>query len=198
MGNQKRIGYGLLTAAVFQTDTKNEIVADTNTDGRSTYTNAGKTRRRGLELGLEQQLAENWQLKMAWTLLDARYLSNSCTKADCTGNRIPGIAKNMAYAGLEYAPESGWYAGADIRYMSHIEANDQNTVSAPAYTITSLNTGYKWLVQNWTIDVSGTVDNLFNKKYVGSVIVDESNGRYYEPAPGRNYGVGMNVSYTFR
>ncbi len=197
-GTKKRIGYGLLTAAVFQTDTKNEIIADTNTDGRSTYTNAGKTRRRGLELGFEQQFAENWQLKMAWTLLDARYLSNSCTDADCTGNRIPGIAKNMAYAGLEYAPESGWYAGADIRYMSHIEANDQNTVSAPAYSITSLNTGYKWLVQNWTVDVSGSVDNLFNKKYVGSVIVDESNGRYYEPAPGRNYGVGLNVSYAFR
>ncbi len=197
-GTKKRIGFGLLTASVFQTDTKDEIVADTNEDGRSTYKNAGKTRRRGMELGFEQQFAENWQLKMAWTLLDARYLSNSCNSGDCTGNRIPGIAKNMAYAGLAYAPESGWYAGADIRYMSHIEANDQNTVNAPAYAITSLNTGYKWLVENWTLDVSGSVNNLFNKKYIGSVIVDESNGRYYEPAPGRNYGVGLNVSYAFR
>ncbi|WP_440310492.1 hypothetical protein, partial [Klebsiella pneumoniae] len=34
-------------------------------------------------------------------------------------------------------------------------------------------------------------------RYVGSVIVNESNGRYYEPAPGRNYGVGLSVSYQF-
>ena len=197
-GTKKRIGYGLLTAAVFRTDTRNEIVADSNNDGRATYKNAGKTRRRGLELGFEQQFAENWQLKMAWTLLDARYLSNSCRTTDCTGNRIPGIARNMAYAGVEYAPESGWYAGADIHYLSNIEANDQNTVSAPSYAVTSVNSGYKWLADNWTLDLSARVDNLFDRKYVGSVIVGETSGRYYESAPGRNYGVGFNVSYAFR
>lgn len=197
-GTKKRIGYGLLNAAVFQTDTRNEIVSADSTDGRATFKNAGETRRRGLELGFEQQLGENWQLNTSWTLLDARYRSNACTSGDCNGNRIPGIARSMAYAGLEYAPGAGWYAGGDIRYMSNIEANDANTVSAPAYTLTSLNTGYKWLVENWTVDLSGRVDNLFNRKYVGSVIVNESNGRYYESAPGRNYGVGLNVSYAFQ
>ncbi|WP_394626621.1 hypothetical protein, partial [Escherichia coli] len=27
--------------------------------------------------------------------------------------------------------------------------------------------------------------------------VNESNGRYYEPAPGRNYGIGVNVAWRF-
>ena len=45
--------------------------------------------------------------------------------------------------------------------------------------------------------VQANVNNLFDKEYVGSVIVNESNGRYYEPAPGRNYGVGLSVSYRF-
>ncbi|MBE5251585.1 TonB-dependent receptor [Mixta sp. Marseille-Q2057] len=198
LGTKKRIGNGLITASVFQTDTQDEIVADTSSGGRTTYKNAGETRRRGLELGLDQQFAYDWHLKMAYTLLDARYRTNACGDDSCDGNRIPGIARNMAYAGLEYAPEQGFYAGAEMRYMSNIAADDENDVKAPSYTLTALNSGYKWLVQNWTLDLFGRVDNLFDRDYVGSVIVNESNGRYFEPAPGRNYSVGLNVSYAFQ
>jgi iron complex outermembrane receptor protein len=31
----------------------------------------------------------------------------------------------------------------------------------------------------------------------GSVIVNESNGRYYEPAPGRSAFAGVDVAYAF-
>ncbi len=198
LGTKKRIGNGLITAALFQTDTQNEIVSDSSYEGRTSYKNAGQTRRRGLELGLDQQFGENWQFKAAWTLLDARYRSNACGTDSCDGNRIPGIARHMAYAGLAYAPEQGWYAGGDVRYMSDIAADDENDVKAPAYTVVGVNSGYKWLVQNWTLDLFGRVDNLFDRNYVGSVIVNESNGRYYEPAPGRNYSVGLTVSYAFQ
>lgn len=198
LGTKKRIGNGLITAAVFQTDTQDEIVADTSSGGRTTYKNAGETRRRGLELGLDQQFAYDWRLKMAYTLLDARYRTNACGDESCDGNRIPGIARNMAYAGLEYAPEQGFYAGAEMRYMSNIAADDEGDVNAPSYTVTSINSGYKWLVQNWTLDLFGRADNLFDRHYVGSVIVNESNGRYFESAPGRNYSVGLNVSYAFQ
>ncbi|WP_200902262.1 TonB-dependent receptor PqqU [Pantoea sp. RIT-PI-b] len=198
LGSKKRIGNGLLTAAVFQTDTKNEIVSDSSFEGRSSYKNAGETRRRGLELGLDQQFGESWRFKAAWTLLDARYRSNACGTESCDGNRIPGIARNMAYAGLAYAPDQGWYAGTDVRYLSDIAADDENDVKAPSYTVVGVNSGYKWLVQNWTLDLFGRVDNLFDRNYIGSVIVNESNGRYYEPAPGRNYSVGLTVSYAFQ
>ncbi len=197
-GTKKRIGNGLLTAAVFQTDTKNEIVTDGSSNGRSTYKNAGETRRRGLELGLDQQFGYDWHAKAAWTLLDARYRSNACGSDSCDGKRIPGIARNMAYAGLGYTPEQGWYAGGEVRYLSDIAANDQNDVKAPSYTVVGVNSGYKWLIKNWTLDLFGRVDNLFDRRYVGSVIVNESNGRYYESAPGRNYSAGLTVSYAFQ
>ncbi|WP_198527936.1 TonB-dependent receptor PqqU [Atlantibacter hermannii] len=197
LGSKTRIGNGLFSAALFQTDTDNEIVVDASSGGRTTYKNAGKTRRQGLELSLDQQFAWDWKLKMAWTLLDATYRSNACGATDCNGNRMPGIARNLGYASFGYQPEQGWYAGADVHYMGDIMADDENSAKAPSYTVAGLNTGYKFLYERWALDLFGRVDNLFDKGYVGSVIVNESNGRYYEPAPGRNYGVGMSVSYRF-
>ncbi|MEQ4452215.1 TonB-dependent receptor PqqU [Kosakonia sacchari] len=196
VGSKTRIGNGLLTAALFRTDTDNEIVTDTSIGGRTTYKNAGKTRRQGAELSLDQQFAGNWRAKLAWTYLDATYRSEVCD-GGCNGNRIPGIARNMGFASLGWIPDQGWYAGADVRYMSDIMANDENSAKAPSYTVTGLNTGYKFSYGNWMMDVFGRVDNLFDRKYVGSVIVNEGNNRYYEPAPGRNYGVGLSVAYQF-
>lgn len=197
IGSKTRIGNGLLTAALFQTDTDNEIVVDSSSGGRTSYKNAGKTRRQGMELGLDQQFGESWRLKAAWTWLDATYRTNVCGDASCNGNRIPGIARNMGYAAFGYQPEQGWYAGSDIRYMSDIMANDENTAKAPSWTVVGLTTGYKWSYGRMDMDLFGRVDNLFDREYVGSVIVNESNGRYYEPAPGRNYGIGLNLAWRF-
>lgn len=197
IGSKTRIGNGLFTAALFQTNTDNEIVVDSSSGGRTSYKNAGKTRRQGMELGLDQQFGESWRLKAAWTWLDATYRTNVCDDASCNGNRIPGIARNMGYASFGYQPEQGWYAGSDIRYMSDIMANDENTAKAPSWTVVGLTTGYKWSYGRMDMDLFGRIDNLFDREYVGSVIVNESNGRYYEPAPGRNYDIGLNLAWRF-
>jgi len=199
LGSKWRVGNGLVTAAVFQTDTDDELIVAESVGGRSSYTNAGKTRRRGLELSLDQQIEENWRVKMAWTLLDATFRNETCGAGDCTpaGNRLPGIARNMGYASLEWAPVDGWHAGADVRYMSDIEVNDENSEQAPAYTVASVNAGYRFNWNKVTLDLFTRVDNLFDRNYVGSVIVNEGNGRYFEPAPGRNYGGGATLSYSF-
>ncbi|HEE5042883.1 TPA: TonB-dependent receptor [Klebsiella pneumoniae] len=197
IGSKTRIGNGLFTAALFQTNTDNEIVVDSSSGGRTSYKNAGKTRRQGMELGLDQQFGESWRLKAAWTWLDATYRTNVCDDASCNGNRIPGIARNMGYASFGYQPEQGWYAGSDIRYMSDIMANDENTAKAPSWTVVGLTTGYKWSYGRMDMDLFGRIDNLIDREYVGSVIVNESNGRYYEPAPGRNYGIGLNLAWRF-
>ena len=165
IGSKTRIGNGLFTAALFQTNTDNEIVVDSSSGGRTSYKNAGKTRRQGMELGLDQQFGESWRLKAAWTWLDATYRTNVCDDASCNGNRIPGIARNMGYASFGYQPEQGWYAGSDIRYMSDIMANDENTAKAPSWTVVGLTTGYKWSYGRMDMDLFGRIDNLFDRAY---------------------------------
>ncbi|HAW6626196.1 TPA: TonB-dependent receptor PqqU, partial [Salmonella enterica subsp. enterica serovar Enteritidis] len=174
VGSKTRIGNGLLTAALFQTDTDDEIVVASSMGGRTTYKNAGKTRRQGAELALDQRFAGDWRVKASWTWLDATYRSNVCQGQNCDGNRMPGIARNMGFASLGFIPDEGWYAGTDVRYMGDIMANDENTAKAPSYTVVGLNTGYKFNYSQLTVDIFGRVDNLFDKEYIGSVIVNES------------------------
>lgn len=197
IGSKTRIGDGLLSLALFQTDTDDEIVVDSSSGGRTTYKNAGKTRRQGAELAWDQRFAGDFRVNASSTSLDATYRSNVCNEQDCNGNRMPWIARNMGFASIGYVPEDGWYAGTEARYMGDIMADDENTAKAPSYTLVGLFTGYKYNYHNLTVDLFGRVDNLFDKEYVGSVIVNESNGRYYEPSPGRNYGVGMNIAWRF-
>jgi iron complex outermembrane receptor protein len=42
------------------------------------------------------------------------------------------------------------------------------------------------------------VDNLTDRAYVGSVIVADSNGRFYEPSPGRTFTIGVTAEFVLR
>ncbi|WPH15149.1 TonB-dependent receptor [Variovorax paradoxus] len=204
LGAKARLGAGLLTAAVFQTRTRDEIVTDTNTGGRATFQNAGRTRRNGFELAWQHETANHWRTQLAYTWLDARYRDAFCSPSPCAasntvaaGNRIPGIARQSLFASLGWVPPEGWRAGVEMRALGRMQANDLNTASAPGYAVAALYAGYlkKW--ERWEFNAFARVDNLFDRRYVGSLIVNEGNARYYEPAPGRNWTVGLSGAYRF-
>ncbi|KSB85812.1 TonB-dependent receptor, partial [Salmonella enterica subsp. enterica serovar Newport str. S09097] len=138
-------------------------------------------------------------VKASWTWLDATYRSNVC-RGDKTvmETECPASPVIVGFASFRfYSRMRGGTPEQTFRYMGDIMANDENTAKAPSYTVVGLNTGYKFNYSQLTVDIFGRVDNLFDKEYIGSVIVNESNGRYYEPAPGRNYGVGINLAWQF-
>ena len=49
----------------------------------------------------------------------------------------------------------------------------------------------------WAFSEFFRVDNVTDQKYVGTVIVNESLGRYFEPSPGRNELFGASARYVF-
>ena len=204
VGAKARVADGLLTAAVFQTRTDDEIVTATNSGGRATFQNAGRTQRDGVELAWLHETRSHWRTQLAYTWLDARYRDGFCSPAPCAGgnavapdNRIPGIAKQSFFASFGYAPPLGWRAGAELRALSRIQANDTNSASAPGYVVAALQAGYVQRWAGWEWNAFARVDNLFDRRTVGSVIVNEGNGRYFEPAPGRNWTVGAGATYAF-
>jgi iron complex outermembrane receptor protein len=204
VGAKQRLAGGMLTMALFLTRTDDEIVTATNSGGRSTFQNAGRTQRKGFELGWDTHFAGDWQAQAAYTALDATYGDSFCSPLPCTlantvtaGARIPGIARQVVQAALAWAPPQGWRAGVEARYVGQIQVNDRNAEAAAAYTTVALHAGYRLRVQSWELTTFARIDNLFDRRYAGSVIVNESNGRYYESAPGRNWSAGITAAYRF-
>ena len=204
LGAKARVAGGLLTAALFETRTQDEIVTATNIGGRASFQNAGRTRRQGAELGWQHETANHWRTQLAWTWLDARYQDAFCSPAPCTGasyvasgNRIPGIARQSLFASFGYVPPQGLRAGVELRALGRIQANDRNTASAPGYAVAALYAGYVQRWERWEFNAFARVENIADRRYAGSVIVNEGNARYFEPAPGRNWTVGLGGAYRF-
>ncbi len=197
--SQNRLGD--FTLAVFQTKTKDDIVSAGNSNGRSTFRNADKTLREGVEFAWNKKLWRDLTATASYTYLDATFDAEIPGLGSIaqipSGNAIPGIAKNQAYASLAWQPSYGLYGGVDVQYMDKVYVNDTNSDAAPSYSVTSANVGYAWVMGDWKVNSFARVDNLFDKNYAGSVIVNDGNGRYFEPADGRNWSAGLRVIKQF-
>lgn len=196
VGVKHLLGDGLLNVALFRTDTKDDIISAGTFDGRATYRNGGKTRRQGAEIGWQGDLVEHLKLSLGYTYVDARFRQDVGTAIQA-GKQIPTVAKHNAFVAMGWHDPQGWRVGADMRYSSKVYVNNSNSEYAPSYTVTGLYTGYEWYNAHWSLDTHARVNNLFNKDYIGTVIANDSNNRYYEPAPKRDYVVGASLKYLF-
>jgi iron complex outermembrane receptor protein len=203
----RRAALGELSAAVFLVRTHDEIATLSSGGGRSTYRNVAATRRQGVEAEWTKTLAGDLSAQASATWLDARYVGAflTCASTPCpaptvpvaSGNRLPGVARTALAARLDWAPPTGWRAGVQAREVGRVYVNDANGDAAAPCTTFGASAGYRRIVARWTLDGFVRVDNLAGRRCVGSVIVNESSGRYFEPAPGRTMFSGATVGYRF-
>ncbi|MBU3846958.1 MAG: TonB-dependent receptor [Candidatus Acinetobacter avistercoris] len=201
LGLKSQNAFGMFTLAVFNTVTKNDIVPDDANAGRNTFRNAEQTLRQGAELAWQHQLWQDLKLSASYSYLDATFdadIAATTTKPLIEkGTYIPGIAKNQAFTRIAWQPKQGFQAGLEARYMDKIYVDDINSDIAPSYTVVAANVGYLWVNRDWKVNSYARVDNLFDRNYVGSVIVNDGNSRFFEPVDGRNFSVGMSVTKAF-
>ena len=189
-----------MNVALFHIDTEQEIITDTATGGRTTYKNASKTRRNGAELLWDGELPASLHAHVALTWLDAKFVDAFTTGQPPlpvpAGNKLPGVPPEQAYGELTWKPPgafAGFNTGVEAQYVGKIYVNDRNTDAAPAYAIVNARVGFAQKAGRATFTEFVRVNNLFDRKYIGSVIVGDTNGRFFEPAPGRNWFVGANI-----
>ena len=201
LGLKSQNQLGDFTLAIFHSKTQNDIVSAGTSNGRSTFRNADKTLREGVEFSWNKKLWKDLEINTSYSYLDAKFDAAipavGAVKAVQKGNVIPGIAKNQAFLALAWKPEQGFYTGIDAQYMDKVYVDDINSDTAPSYTVASIYTGYAWKYADWGINGFARIDNLFDKNYAGSVIVNDSNSRFFEPADGRNWSAGLKVSKQF-
>lgn len=189
--------HGHVNVALFRIDTRDEIVVNSSSGGRTDYRNASGTLRKGLEVAWQQQYAQGFQSALAWTLLDATFKDAFTPGTGGTvaaGNRLPGVASNLLYGELVWRhAASGFHAGVEVRHSGKVFVNDQNSEAAGAYTIGSLRAGLQQRGKGWRVSEFLRIDNVTDRNYVGSVIVADGNSRFYEPSPGRAATLGVTL-----
>ena len=180
--------------AAFQIDTRDELAVRQNAGGRQVFENIDKTQRRGAELALSGHWAAGIDARLAYTYMravtGAPYVS--CSLLPCApvlvpaGSRLPAVPANAVYAGLTWStPRAGFAATLETVGRSSIYVDDRNSDAAAGYWTTNIRGGFTQHGDGWDFTETVRLDNLAGRHYVGSVIVNESNGRYFEPDPGR-------------
>ena len=188
----------------FYITTNDELAVVANAGGRSVYQNIGKTERRGLELGVDSAWSHGFSARLAYTYIRAIVAQSyaTCTGLPCkpatifAGNHLPAVPMNSLYAGLtwSYAPH-GFSITLETQSRARIYVDDRNSDAAAGFWVANLRFGLRQRTRRWRFSEFARIDNIANRSYVGSVIVNESNSRFFEPAPGRTAMIMFNAAW---
>ena len=187
------------TVAAYRIDGRDEIVPALAEGGRTSYANAGHTRREGLEASLSGDIGERWSWLLVGNWIDARFedgFTNRVVRGDAetvrvveAGNRIPGIPPAHGFA------ELAWHQGdltvaLEALLRDAVPVDDANSDEAPGFARFAL--ALRWRSPEragWHGFLR--IDNLLDGDHVGSVIVNDGNGRFFEPSPPRGFTLGI-------
>ncbi|MCU0969648.1 MAG: TonB-dependent receptor [Rubrivivax sp.] len=186
-----------LDAAVFTARTSNEIGVASSSGGRTTFRNVGGTERSGVEIDLRAALNTAWSTRVALTWLDATYRDTLPGTPIVAGNQIAGTTEQLGYAEIAWQPSAGAELALEGRASSAVPVNDANTVFAPGYGLLALRARWQAELLGGRLELLGRLDDLADRRIVASVIVNEAQGRVFEPSPGRTWLLSARWSMAF-
>ena len=191
----RRFGY---TLAVFQADVRDALIPYEIAAPRFYYRNAGSTRHRGMELSADLAVTSGVSLNAAWTYSDYRYRRYTFTDTIphvLDGRALPGIPKHWLnlVARLQPATFRGAWGEVQQMYSSGYLVSDTGSTTAAPWSATNVRVGWDGKGGGVRLGPFLGINNAFNHRYVSSVVINAARGRFYEPAPGRNFYLGLSV-----
>jgi iron complex outermembrane receptor protein len=201
-----------LDAAIFHIYTDNEITTKLSSSGKTAFQNASKTNRDGFEFAFRKAIDPHWRTQLSFTWMTVTYeqrfrtFPTSSTFVNA-GNALPAIPQRQFFGNLTWTQNEqstkpgsftpGMELAADLVGRSKIFANDLNTFQASGYSMVNIRAQqkYKWGPFNTTTFAG--IDNLFERKAVGSVIVNQASSQFFEPAMPLTALVGIQATMPF-
>lgn len=181
--------------AVFRVDTRDEIVVTGSEANANEFGNAGRTRREGLELGLEYFFMPELSLSGAYTASRFRYRDFEDEDEQFDGNRLPGLPDHQLFAELAWRDPSGVYAIVDGLVVGSVYADSGNDERVSGYGVVNARIGTRQTSRNLDLETFVGVNNLTNKEYFSNIRINDTNQRFFEPAPERNFVAGLRARF---
>jgi iron complex outermembrane recepter protein len=180
-------------ASLFATGVHDELIPFDipASGGRRYFRNAGRTSRRGAELGLGVAIRA-LELGGAYTYANYRFTDFTVDTAHYAGNRIPGIPRQTLQASAAFRTGIATFV-TETSIADKMAVNDANSESSPGYAIFNAR-----IVTSAALGLSGAeltlgAQNLFNTRYVSSVSVNAAGGKFYEPGSQRSVYIGITL-----
>jgi iron complex outermembrane receptor protein len=202
-----RLGTGKLNldlvAYYFKLD--QTITTFTNPQGVVLFQNAGATDQKGIEAGLDYSFVRNGQgfikdlsVGTAYTGQFFKFKDYKKRDNDFSGNAITGVPETTLVSRLDLRTNIGVYLNLTHQYVSELPLNDANTVYQDAYDLVNLRFGWaRTFAGKWDVEAFGGVDNLLDESYSLGNDLNPFGGRFYQPAPTRNWYGGVKVGFLY-
>jgi iron complex outermembrane receptor protein len=203
LGPQRAVNYELgargqpapgvsYSVALFLGRITDAIVQVGEIGGRAFFGNTGKTHNDGAEVGLTVTPISGLTLSGAYTYAHYRFASGPFD-----GNRLPGVPDHYWRFGLRTALARSFFVDADHTISSSFVADDANQIGVDAWGagVTNARLGWQGDVGSLQLGPFLGVNNLWNRRYIGSVTLNGIGGRDFEPAPRRVVYLGMEIGY---
>lgn len=194
-----------LNLSVYQMNIKNLLVGERETEDRLVGKNAGKTRHRGLEIGMSYNwhISKNFQLSpfVNYTLTDHSFVKFIDEGEDFSGNPLTGVPKQRRTAGIQTSFFENFYWNITHQHVSEIPLTNAADLYSNPYTVFNSRMGYiKKLSENFTIGIDLGINNLFDTVYAQSVLINTQGfggrePRYFYPGDERNFYGSLRLGY---
>jgi len=213
-GNIRNLEEQFFSNLVFEVTFFNSVIRDEiipfEVFGDVFFRNAAKTNRSGLEVGIDIDLVRGLNLQSSYTYSNFSYdeyfaltVNNDLTtqEDDFSGNIVPSVPEHNIFVALAYnhpftSQITGFIRGS-MRHVTGMWVDDANSDKTDDYTILNAGIGFDMLWGNFNILISGGVNNISDKVFVGFININSSNGRFYEAGEPRNFYAGVNFGYAF-
>ncbi len=173
------------------------------------FRNAAKTNRFGVELGADVNIVEGLNLQSSYTYSNFSYDEYSALTVDeeldtltrdFSGNIVPSVPEHNFFFSLAYTHPfttriTGFIRGS-MRFVSGMWVDDANSDKTDDYVLFNAGIGFDMLFGNFNLLISGGVNNIADKVFVGFININSSNGRFYEPGEPQNFYAGINLGYA--
>lgn len=181
-------------------DLQQAIVRKTDSTGADYFTNAGGTKQRGIEFWIKGNLINNSngvirKLVLAHNFSYQPYTFNQYIlgSKDFSGNDVTGVPKNINVSSLDLDTRWNIYTHIAFNATAAIPLTDANDVYAKAYQLLQIKAGYILPFKKLSVDFFAGIDNALNQVYSLGNDINGFGGRYYNPAPKRNYFAGVDI-----